>query len=71
MNDKTNNKWGVKPTNSTATEELKESVKVGKLKKLTFDVPEELHLKFKIYAAQNGTTMGQLINTFIHNTVNK
>jgi predicted HicB family RNase H-like nuclease len=61
--------WGKKPTASTATPELKAAVKTSKSKKLTFDIPEELHQKFKIFAAKQNTTMAQLINTFIQQAV--
>lgn len=63
--------WGNKPTESNVTLELKTAVKIGKCKKLTLEVPEDLHQKFKIYAIKNSTTMSELINTFIHETVNK
>lgn len=65
------NGWGKKPTKSTATIELKEAVKAGKTKKLTFELEEILHQKFKIYATQNNTTMAEILNTYIHQIVNK
>ncbi|MFN8771009.1 MAG: hypothetical protein ACK5Z5_02080 [Neisseriaceae bacterium] len=65
------NGWGVKPTSSTATEDLKKAVKAGKYKKMTFDIPEEWHQKFKIYAAQQNKTMAEILNTYIYETVNK
>lgn len=70
MNNPTNG-WGKKPTSSTATNELKEAVKAGKTKKLTFEVPEEMHKKFKMYATEHNTDMAKLLNTFIQQTINK
>ena len=65
------NNWGKKPTQSTATPELKEAVKVGNFKKLTFELDESLHQKFKIHAIQSNTTMGELLKTYILQTVTK
>lgn len=62
--------WGKKPTQSTATPKLKDAVKSGKNKKLTFELDETLHQKFKIYATQQSSTMGELLNTYIQQLVN-
>jgi len=69
MNNQTTG-WGKKPTQSTATPELKEAVKSGKSKKLTFELDEALHQKFKIYATQQNSTMAELLNTYIQHLVN-
>ncbi len=66
-----NKGWGKKPTASTATPKLKEAVKIGSSKKMTFVIDEALHQKFKIYATQQNTTMGELLNTYIRLAVDK
>ncbi|MBU4133491.1 MAG: hypothetical protein KKF12_21945 [Proteobacteria bacterium] len=40
-----------------------------KEKRLTFTIPEELHTKFKIFAAQEKATMKDLIIGFIKEAV--
>lgn len=70
MNSQTNG-WGKKPTNSTATTELKEAVKASEMRRLTFNIPEDLHRMFKVYAANNNTNMGDILNSFIKTIVNK
>lgn len=66
-----NNGWAKKPTQSTATEELKEAVKASEIRKLTFNIPEDLHRKFKVHAATNNTSMGDILNDFISKIVSK
>lgn len=63
--------WGKKPTGSTATPKLKEAVKTEATRKMTFMIHESLHQKFKIYAAQENTTMADLLNTYIRLAVEK
>ncbi len=62
--------WGKKPTASTATTELKEAVKLGKTKQFTFNITEDLHQQFKVYAIQKKKSMAEILNEYIGTIVN-
>jgi hypothetical protein len=63
--------WAKKPTQSTATEQLKEAVKTDKTRPFTFNISVELHKKFKLYATNNDTNMTDILIDYIITTVNK